>query len=396
MMADTPREDLHPEQKRTKAQGAAEPAMRIGQIYLHLRQRRLHYLNDTARQLRAEGVPFTPEDLARWPLYTMQGKPLPAVDSPFVLAFREERAIEVEYQLLRRGRPPVCVVYSAVPHRDSHKRIVGVFGSVVTRRPEPDWQALAGLAHDLRTPLNALGLMASVMTASGFGEAEWRENLNDLRAAIDRAIQVGKDLLEWSRGSAQRGRPVEPTWMVLEPFLERLSREQLQAARAKGLALTVDLTAIAGWEIHTDAVRLGRLLSNLLVNAVRYTPAGSVEFRASWRDEPTGKTLVLSVADTGAGIAAAEQESIFHPFERGQAGKEDESGGSGLGLAVVERLVEELDVDLEVHSEYGRGSVFHVLVPWRMLRRSADSTISQMTATEGTVEMKTEPKEQAR
>jgi nitrogen-specific signal transduction histidine kinase len=384
MMADTPLDNLHPKRNQAKLTRPSAPSTRIGQVYLHLRQQRMHYLNEAARQLRAEGVPFTPEDLARQPLSTMEGQVVPATDLPFVLAFREERVIEVNYQLLRKGRPTVCVAYSAVPHRDSRSRIVGVIGSVVTQPLEPDWQALAGLAHDLRTPLNALGLLASVMAVPNFTDADWRENLKDLRATIDRALQVGMDLLEWSRASAQRGRAVEPTWIVLEPFLRRLSREQVHAARNKGLTLTVDLTAAAGWEIHTDVVRLGRLLSNLLVNAVRYTPSGSVAFQASWRDEPTGKSLVLSVADTGTGITVAEQESIFNPFERGRAGKEDESEGSGLGLAVVERLVEELDVDLEVHSEYGRGSVFHLVVPWRMLRPFADSNTGKMTATENT------------
>ena len=78
--------------------------------------------------------------------------------------------------------------------------------------------------------------------------------------------------------------------------------------------------------------------------------------------------MALSVVDTGRGIPPEEQESIFQPFERGKAGKESDSGGSGLGLAVVDRLVEELGLELEVYSEYGRGSAFHLLVPAAILR----------------------------
>src|SRR5439155_4513696 len=116
-------------------------------------------------------------------------------------------------------------------------------------------------------------------------------------------------------------------------------------------------------------VRLGRLLANLLVNAVRYTHSGQVAFTAAWREEPGERALVLSVLDTGAGISQEEQESIFQPFERGRAGKDDDSGGSGLGLAVVDRLVEELGLALEVYSEYGRGSAFHLVLPERLIRR---------------------------
>src|SRR5262249_59306838 len=105
-----------------------------------------------------------------------------------------------------------------------------------------------------------------------------------------------------------------------------------------------------GWEADTDRVRLGRLLSNLLANAVRYTSRGRVEFTARWRELPPTRgeedpfggadsvrqrrpSLVLSVVDTGVGIAAEEQEAIFPPFERGRGGAPDaEAGGRGPGL----------------------------------------------------------------
>jgi signal transduction histidine kinase len=77
---------------------------------------------------------------------------------------------------------------------------------------------------------------------------------------------------------------------------------------------------------------------------------------------------VLSVRDTGTGISPEEQESIFLPFTRGHAGRDDHSGGSGLGLAVVEQLAEQLGMTLEVFSQPGEGSAFELLVPGAMLR----------------------------
>ena len=144
------------------------------------------------------------------------------------------------------------------------------------------------------------------------------------------------------------------------------------AARSKGLVLATDFRASQGWEVCTDRIRMGRILANLLVNAIRYTPLGRVEFTTSWREENSHRLLAIGVVDTGVGIPAEEQESIFQPFERGRAAKEGDSGGSGLGLAVVDRLVEELGVELEVYSEHGRGSAFHLLVPAAMLRPTAD------------------------
>src|SRR5262249_13147099 len=79
-------------------------------------------------------------------------------------------------------------------------------------------------------------------------------------------------------------------------------------------------------------------------------------------------SLVLSVVDTGVGIAAEEQESIFQPFERGRGGNQDaESGGSGLGLAIVDRLVSELGLEPEVYSVFGQGSALDLGIPRRMV-----------------------------
>src|SRR5262249_5045124 len=150
-------------------------------------------------------------------------------------------------------------------------------------------------------------------------------------------------------------------WVALEPFLGVLATEQAVSAKHKSLTLASNVAATREWEAFTDRVRLGRLLSNLLVNAICYTTTGQVEFTAAWRDDHTGRDggqsagrkLALSIVDTGAGITREEQESIFQPFERGRAGKEGDSGGSGLGLAIVDRLVEELGLELEVYSEYG-------------------------------------------
>src|SRR5207244_12302968 len=174
------------------------------------------------------------------------------------------------------------------------------------------------------------------------------------------------------RGPASPGGPASRDWFALGPVLKGLAEEQAVAARAKGLALGADLGAVEGWEVHSDPVRLGRLLGNLLVNAVRYTPRGGIALRAAWRQEPGERLLEVSVTDTGPGIPREEHESIFQPYERGRVGRDSDSGRSGLGLAVVDRLVEELGLRVEVESITGHGSTFVVLVPATLLRRASE------------------------
>jgi signal transduction histidine kinase len=314
-------------------------------------------------------VPFTGADLARQPLLTLSGEPVSAAELPLMKTWRDGRPCEATFVLTRKGGAVQHLQWTAAPLRDGGGQTAAIVGSVTARSPDPDWQVLAGLAHDLRSPLQALKLLVNLAQGGDLNAEEMKELLGRIRSSAEHALSVGTDILEWCRGPAQGGRRVELAWFPLEPLLTDLAEEQAVAAQHKSLVLVQDLKAVCGWEVQTDRVRLARLLTNLLSNAVRYTTAGRVEFRASWRDAPGGQ-LSLSVIDTGTGISPEEQESIFQPFERGRAVKGDSSGGSGLGLAVVDRLVEELHLTLEVYSEYGRGSSFDLLIPPGALRET--------------------------
>jgi hypothetical protein len=360
-----------PEVHKPSADKQLAGGLQIGQFYLDLGRQRLFFLNPAAKYLRSEGIPIRGADLAQHPLRTRDGQLVSEEQLPLMIAFRERRAVQETFLLQEDGKPPMCVTWSATPHKNEAGEIVGIFASLCCTPTEPDWKGLAGLAHDLRTPLTALQMLSSLLATSDLSEADLQANLKDLRMAIGRALEVGMDVLEWCRAPAHGGRALKASWFPLEPLLTGLVHEQSPAAARKGLAWEFDLTPVQGWEVRSDPVRLGRLLSNLLVNAIRYTARGGVKFTAGWRQNGS-RTLALGIVDTGTGIPSEEQESIFLPFERGQASKEDDSGGSGLGLSVVDRLVEELGLELEVFSQYGRGSEFHLLIPGRMLRPAPD------------------------
>jgi hypothetical protein len=355
----------------------------LGHVYLDVRRRQLHCLNARARQLRKEGVPFTAADLEHHPLRTETGDLVTATDLPLIRAWRENHACEATFLFPEGAGPYQRVTWSVSPIPDSKGGVIAVVGTVLAGVPEPDWQTLAGLAHDFRTPLQALKLLLTLMDRPASRPEDAQEVHARIHASATRALEIGTELLEWCRGSVRRDTN-QIGWFKLEPFLEELASEQRVAAQHKALTLLTNLEATRGVEVHIDRRRLGRLLSNLLSNAVRYTDSGQVDFSAAWQNAPpdplapitlplgqtvaAARVLVLSVVDTGTGISTEEQESIFHPFERGRAGKEGDSGGSGLGLAIVDRLVEELGLSLEVYSEYGRGSAFHLSLPLSVMR----------------------------
>lgn len=344
---------------------------RVGHFYLDVRKRLLYCLNETARDLVREGVPVLRHDLARQPLSTLAGEAVTADDLPVHRVWQHGAPCEATFVLARPGAAPQHLTWSAAPLSDA-EGLRGVVATVSVGPPEPDWEELAGLAHDLRTPLQALRLLVPMLEGTPLLHPEAHAVLDRIRTAADRALSIGMDLLEWARGPTLGPHRVERDWFPLAPFLTELATEQLPPARRKGIEMTLDLAAAEGLEVHTDRVRLGRLLSNLLSNAVRYTSAGRVVFSATWREDAAGQreALSLAVVDTGAGLSAEDQESIFQPYERGKAGREGDSGGSGVGLAVVDRLVKDLGLTLEVFSEFGRGSTFELLLPPTALRQA--------------------------
>jgi signal transduction histidine kinase len=343
---------------------------RVGHVYLNATRRRLRLLNRTAKELHAAGLPLTPTDLDAGALQTPDGRVATAADHPLFVAWRDGRPAKASFVLTRPGGTIWHVDWSASPVWRTASQIQGVVGTVVCGPPEPDARRLAELSHDLRTPLQTLRLQCALLEHLVAPEDDLADSLGILRRAAERAGQIAQELLETCRGPV-RARPAELRWFPLEPFLKGLAEEQAVSARAKGLPLHAELTAVHGWEMRSDPVRLARVLSNLLVNAVRYTPRGGVALRVGWRDDVAQRLLRVSVIDTGPGISEDERESIFHPYERGKTGQDSDSGGSGLGLAVVDRLVEELGLRVELESRSGRGSTFHLLVPAPLLRLAA-------------------------
>jgi anti-sigma regulatory factor (Ser/Thr protein kinase) len=346
----------------------ARQTIRVGHFFVDVARRSLRFLNETAEQLHREGVPVLAADLAEGTLRTVNGQAATAADLPLYITWRDGRPAEAQFLLTRPGGAVWRVVWNASPLWGSNSRLDGVLGTVSCGPQPPDPDRLAELSHDLRSPLQALRLQCTVIERLAQSGKDMSEALDVMRKATERAVHLAKELLDCCRGPAPRSQLTNPAWFALEPFLKALADEQGVAAQVKGLTLAAELEAARGLEVRSDPVRLGRLLANLLVNAVRYTAHGRIALRAAWREEQDERQLEVSVIDTGPGIAEDEHDSIFQPYERGKAGYDSDSGGSGLGLAVVDRLGDELGLRVEVDSIWGRGSTFSVLVPQSMLR----------------------------
>src|SRR4029079_13404508 len=156
-----------------------------------------------------------------------------------------------------RPNTPVQVLAWHVSPTKTDNRITGVFGTLTVPPPEPDWEELAGLSHDLGTPLQALrNLIAVIQTSPLLGPAA--EALVRLKTATDRAVGLSRDIVEFCRAPQLGAARGQRDWVALTPMLEKLTAEQNTAANKKGIRLDADIPTAAAVEVHTDSGRLPR------------------------------------------------------------------------------------------------------------------------------------------
>lgn len=210
---------------------------------------------------------------------------------------------------------------------------------------------LAAVSHDLRQPLAALTLYVDLLNGVALGS-----NAQILPCIKDCVTNLGdllSDLLDVSKLEAGAVVPVMSSFSMNEVLGALLS---VHAAKAedKGLSLRVHPTNVA---IRTDRTLMLRLLGNLIANALEYTESGGVLIACR---RHAGKQW-LEVYDTGIGIAEDKIDFIFEEFR--QVANEARNAGSGLGLYIVAKSAELLDLQIRVHSRVGRGSLFAVELP---------------------------------
>lgn len=215
-------------------------------------------------------------------------------------------------------------------------------------------QFLAAASHDLRQPLHALGLFASVLTQKN-REPALDKVIASINASLEALENLFHALLDISRLDAGVVKP-SPVEFPVQPILARIESDYSAQAEERNLALKiVPSNAVA----YSDPVLIEEILRNFISNAIRYTDNGKVLVGCRRR----GNCLRLEVWDTGIGIPETHREKIFEEFYQiGNAGR-DRTKGLGLGLAIVKRLADLLNHGIELRSLPGRGSVFALSMP---------------------------------
>ena len=217
---------------------------------------------------------------------------------------------------------------------------------------------LANMSHEIRTPINAV---------LGFDEMILRESTDsqilsyaaNIKSSGHTLLSLINDILDLSKIEAGKMEIVNEEYDMV-PMLNNLIQMILPRAASKGLVLNYDIDSNLPCRLYGDDVRISQVLTNLLTNAVKYTPKGSVTLTLRLEQKDDNNILIyFAVSDTGIGIKDEHRQKLFTEFERIEENKTHHIEGTGLGLPITMKCLTLMDSKLEVDSTYGEGSTFY-------------------------------------
>ncbi|MHA3787401.1 hybrid sensor histidine kinase/response regulator [Flavobacterium hauense] len=216
---------------------------------------------------------------------------------------------------------------------------------------------MATVTHDLQTPLGSIIGFHDLIKDSGI-TGKQKQYLNNINESANYILKLVNDLLDFSRLENNRI-SIEKTAFNIKNVIENTCRTLEPMAENKGIELNWDVNEELNSNFISDPYRIKQVLTNLVSNAIKFTPEGSVEVTAKIEDAD----IHISVIDTGIGISKEKHADVFKEFTQAHAGIEKKFGGTGLGLTISKKILELLDGEIIIESEEGQGSIFTVIIP---------------------------------
>ena len=217
---------------------------------------------------------------------------------------------------------------------------------------------IATVSHELRTPMNAILGFNALLLARVQDRPEALKVLNHTRQSADHLMTVINDILDYSQLQAGQLQ-IHPETFDLHELLHHAFELFVPRVRSSRLDYRIELDPDLPRWVHSDRHRIMQVLVNLLGNALKFTHEGSVVLRVQWLHPG----VLLSVQDTGIGIAPDRQARIFSRFTQADGDIQSRYGGNGLGLAISRQLVELLGGTIGFESEPGQGTRFWFSLP---------------------------------
>ncbi len=266
----------------------------------------------------------------------------------------------------------VGVVRDVTRRREIHQEIELARAQAVAANSAKD-DFLAHISHEIRTPLNGVIGMNNLLAQTALAP-EQRQYVELVGSSGRALLALVNDVLDYSRLEAHK-LILEQVRFPLKRWLWEVVTPLRVSAEAKGLELVVSASDQLPTEGVGDPGRLRQIVTNLVSNAVKFTQKGHIDVSMRPSDEFEGQLgLLLSVKDTGIGIAEDKQHSIFGAFVQADSSTSRRYGGTGLGLSICMKLVQTMGGRIDLDSTPGLGSRFNVHVPLALARVDTPDT----------------------
>ena len=261
----------------------------------------------------------------------------------------------------RAGRGPTAVLGEVRPLGDEFTVIDASDESDAVRLEATRRDFVANVSHELKTPVGAMALLAEAVLDAADDPVEVRRFGTKILTEANRLGTLVTELIALSRLQGAERLPELATVAVDQVITEALDRCRL-AAESANIRITADPPS--GLVLHGDATLLVTALSNLLDNAVSYSPPGSpVSISRRLDTGPHGTYVEIAVTDRGLGIAPEHQQRVFERFFRIDQARSRSTGGTGLGLAIVKHVAANHGGEVHLWSKPGTGSTFTLRIP---------------------------------
>ena len=219
---------------------------------------------------------------------------------------------------------------------------------------------LSSMSHEIRTPLNAIvGFSDCIMDAESLGEA--KENAKDIVNASQTLLEIVNGILDISKIEAGKLEIVNSKYNAFETF-EELAKLITPKMKEKGLDFTYSIAPDLPKTLFGDHANIKKIVTNLLSNACKYTERGFVHYEVNCVNSKGVTKLIISVEDSGRGIKKESIDKMFTKFQRLDEDRNTTIEGTGLGLAITKQLIELMGGRIIVHTVYGEGSKFTVVL----------------------------------
>lgn len=265
---------------------------------------------------------------------------------------------EVSLQETELGESTVLLaVLRDITERKKHNKELRRAKEAAEAANKAKSEFLANMSHEIRTPLNGLIGMIDLTLLTDITE-EQKDNLFTAKHSAINLLNVINDVLDFSKVEAGK-LSLESINFSMEELLERILKQHGVAARQKGVAINSDICSLVPKILRGDPHRIQQILNNLVGNAVKFTDSGSIDVLVDLSKRHGERIeLVISIKDTGVGIAQEDMDKLFASFSQVDASYTRKRGGTGLGLAISKRFIEKMGGNIWVKSAVGQGSTF--------------------------------------